>query len=395
MKRKNLIFGLVLLLCMITIKAMGQAKSLVIENQSPGWVSSKIGYLDQISVENLKITGYINAEDLKFIASLMKNYSLHGRLDLEDANIVNITTGENNSFPYDTDIWGASGVILKRLPLQYLSIPKSLTKGEANAMAKLDIDTLFINTTTGYGNPLNAKVKHLVIGDNVTVVNPSFGNVYEKKLETLGVSPNVTSFKANINSANTIFGLDVTIQDAKNLKNFPSCEKFFTNIKTVESPDSVYFPNIKELSLDLSFYYDTHFFKKGMHIFLGKKIELLTEMGEARGINIHFSNPIPPTIETSYTYHHVPYNLADYILYVPIGSGDAYRACFRDNGTLVTIIEEEAHDFIPTSVNSPYGNQVSKEVCRYDLNGTKLSSQQKGINIIRMSDGTTKKVIVK
>ena len=216
MKRKNLIFGLVLLLCMITIKAMGQAKSLVIENQSPGWVSSKIGYLDQISVENLKITGYINAEDLKFIASLMKNYSLHGRLDLEDANIVNITTGENNSFPYDTDIWGASGVILKRLPLQYLSIPKSLTKGEANAMAKLDIDTLFINTTTGYGNPLNAKVKHLVIGDNVTVVNPSFGNVYEKKLETLGVSPNVTSFKANINSANTIFGLDVTIQDAKN-----------------------------------------------------------------------------------------------------------------------------------------------------------------------------------
>lgn len=381
----------------MTSKAMCQATTLVIDNQTPGWVSSKIEYLDQQSVENLKITGYINADDLKFITTLMKNHSLHGRLDLEDANIVNITTGEDNCFPYDTDIWGGSvSYSSKRLPLQYLSIPKSLTKGESNAMTKLDIDTLFINTTTGYGSPLNAKVKHLVIGDNVTVVSPSFGKVYEKKLETLEISPNITSFEADINANRVIFGMNITIQNAKNLKTFPSCEKFFTEIKTEESPDSVFFPNIKELSLDqYHTYNDTKFFKKGMHIFLGEKIELLTEMSEAKGIHLHFSSPTPPTIESSYAYHYVPYNDAKYILYVPVGSADAYRACFRDNGTKVTIIEEEAHDFFPTSVNDTQNYQELREAYRFNLNGTKLKTPQNGINIIRMNDGTLKKVLVK
>ena len=38
---------------------------------------------------------------------------------------------------------------------------------------------------------------------------------------------------------------------------------------------------------------------------------------------------------------------------------------------------------------------VLTEVARYDLNGRKISSPQKGINIIRQSDGTVKKVMVK
>jgi hypothetical protein len=36
-----------------------------------------------------------------------------------------------------------------------------------------------------------------------------------------------------------------------------------------------------------------------------------------------------------------------------------------------------------------------KEISRYTLNGSKLESPQRGINIIKMSDGTAKKVIVK
>ena len=36
-----------------------------------------------------------------------------------------------------------------------------------------------------------------------------------------------------------------------------------------------------------------------------------------------------------------------------------------------------------------------KEVARYDVNGNKLNSPQKGVNIILYSDGTTNKVIEK
>ena len=36
-----------------------------------------------------------------------------------------------------------------------------------------------------------------------------------------------------------------------------------------------------------------------------------------------------------------------------------------------------------------------KEVARYSLDGRQLSRPEKGINIIKMSDGSTRKVIVK
>ena len=35
------------------------------------------------------------------------------------------------------------------------------------------------------------------------------------------------------------------------------------------------------------------------------------------------------------------------------------------------------------------------EIARYDLNGRKLDKPQKGLNIIRYSDGTTRKVLIK
>ena len=37
----------------------------------------------------------------------------------------------------------------------------------------------------------------------------------------------------------------------------------------------------------------------------------------------------------------------------------------------------------------------AKEVVRYDLNGRRLDAPQRGLNILRMSDGTVRKVMVK
>ena len=36
-----------------------QKTSLTVDCQTPGWLSSKINYSDQKSVQNLKVTGYI------------------------------------------------------------------------------------------------------------------------------------------------------------------------------------------------------------------------------------------------------------------------------------------------------------------------------------------------
>lgn len=85
---KKYIVLIMLMLCCINIFA--QQTTMTVDNQMPGWLSSKIAYSDQLSLKNLTVTGYINGEDIKFIKDLMQNKNLI-HLDLSDANIV---TGE-------------------------------------------------------------------------------------------------------------------------------------------------------------------------------------------------------------------------------------------------------------------------------------------------------------
>lgn len=67
---------LLLMLIAATITTSAQQTSLVIDNQTPGWLSSKINYEDQQTLVNLTVTGVLNKTDLEFINKLMKTYSL-------------------------------------------------------------------------------------------------------------------------------------------------------------------------------------------------------------------------------------------------------------------------------------------------------------------------------
>ena len=78
---------LVLLICTNLATMFAQNTTLEVDNQYPGWLSSKIPFKDQASVQNLIVTGYINGTDVKFIRELMNNRQL-SHLDLSDANIV-------------------------------------------------------------------------------------------------------------------------------------------------------------------------------------------------------------------------------------------------------------------------------------------------------------------
>ena len=76
-------------------------------------------------------------------------------------------------------------------------------------------------------------------------------------------------------------------------------------------------------------------------------------------------------------------------LYVPEGTLIKYKSVkgWRD----FLFIEEG----IPSGIEGVKTDVDKTEVSRYTLDGKKLSEPQEGINIIKMSDGTTKKVIVK
>lgn len=78
-------------------------------------------------------------------------------------------------------------------------------------------------------------------------------------------------------------------------------------------------------------------------------------------------------------------------LYIPTGTTSAYQNA--DQWKEFFFVEEGD----PTPVERIEANTEKEAEIDgiYDLNGTKKQSMQRGLNIIRMSDGTTKKVMVK
>lgn len=91
--KKN--FYCLLIAVLMSSVIYAQKTSLTVDCQNPGWLSNKIAYGDQKTIQNLKLTGYINADDLAFIGEMVSKQSLRGCIDLEDVNIVGKTTSED------------------------------------------------------------------------------------------------------------------------------------------------------------------------------------------------------------------------------------------------------------------------------------------------------------
>ncbi|MBR4387575.1 MAG: Ig-like domain-containing protein [Prevotella sp.] len=97
---KKTIFIIAIALCSC-LSVFSQATSLTVDCQNPGWLSSKINYGDQLTLKNIKVTGYINGTDLQFILDLNKKRSLTGVIDLENVSLVSGGTLED--YPYKVE----------------------------------------------------------------------------------------------------------------------------------------------------------------------------------------------------------------------------------------------------------------------------------------------------
>ena len=74
-------------------------------------------------------------------------------------------------------------------------------------------------------------------------------------------------------------------------------------------------------------------------------------------------------------------------VYVPKGTYDDYW--LSEFGYFENIVE-----FDPTGINNVITSNDAKELSRYSLNGQRLSAPSKGLNIVKYSDGSVKKVAV-
>lgn len=159
---------LVLLICTNLATMCAQNTTLEVDNQYPGWLSSKIPFKDQASVQNLTVTGYINGTDVKFIRELINNRQL-SHLDLSDANI--IAGGEayyvpNQKYSYKIDKDNTIGSYMFKTDLTskgrliYLSLPKSVT----------EINLEYGSLNSGYINFCNDNLDTLVIGGDLKML---------------------------------------------------------------------------------------------------------------------------------------------------------------------------------------------------------------------------------
>lgn len=92
---KQIYIFLVCLLAFLNVNA--QDKVMTIDNQTPGWLSSKMTYAQQVAVEDLTITGYINPTDMAFVNGLINSRKLKV-LNINQAHLVD----DNNN---DDVIW--------------------------------------------------------------------------------------------------------------------------------------------------------------------------------------------------------------------------------------------------------------------------------------------------
>ncbi len=163
---------IVLLICVMMAHSLyAQENKLVIDNQTPGWLSSLLTYPQQKDVEQLTLTGYINKTDMDFVNGLIKNYKLKV-LDL--SNVTTVSDGKAH-YLWDKFLsFGTEKVLQKvRLP----SIVEGTTPKQTNGIGYIvtsRIDTLEVGwedlSITGSLSFWSVHAKHLILLDGVKII---------------------------------------------------------------------------------------------------------------------------------------------------------------------------------------------------------------------------------
>lgn len=196
---KHLISLISLLLVQITCFA--QATSLVIDNQTPGWLSSKINYGDQLTVEDIQLTGYLNATDLDFLRQLNTNRNLHGMINLEEARIVKGGSMKDGQYTVENDDELPSLAFSDLKPLRKFIYPKNAIV-KYGTLNKTLCDTVIITNpnleSISLGNYVLSEgskpCKFLYIPDGVKSIPSATGNVYGMSIRFPSSFQSITAY---------------------------------------------------------------------------------------------------------------------------------------------------------------------------------------------------------
>lgn len=334
---------LVLLICTNLATMFAQNTTLEVDNQYPGWLSSKIPFKDQASVQNLTVTGYINGTDVKFIRELINNRQL-SHLDLSDANIVAggdayyVDSKVSYKIYKDNTIGSYMFTTGYNSKLTYLSLPKSVTK--INLDNRIDycddnLDTLVIGGDLKMLRSMDVcqTKKYLMIREGVDSLNAT--NIQAKSVHlptTIKYLDRKTfridTVKANIEnidyfnnrcvySGNSL-NYDIGVLDNDTITFSENLSKWNVNAFLVKDGTTIFLNNkLKEIIFDMDF---------------GSSSIKIEGALSAKNLIIHSPSRTPIKIGNKNLF-------STATIYVPKGSVEAYKSQLPWSNA--TILEEK------------------------------------------------------
>ena len=359
-------------------------KQITIKLDEAGTLSGKIGYNKKSQITNLKIVGEINGSDLDFVRE-MTGVNFFGRpvegnlsvLDLSEAKIIKGGSFYyvSEDFYYDEHYYTTDDVIgsytfYKCRNLMSLKLPSGVTEIGSSAFEDCS------NLTS------------LTIPSGVTEIGSSafYGCT---GLTSLSLPSGVTEIGSSAFSGCT--GLTSL--------SLPS---------SITEIDSYAFKGCTGLK-DVSFYingdFETYLTKDHPCIEVGCGIKYYLNDEEITSIvvpssvttlgmyafqrcsnllSVYVSWPTPISAYKTFS----ETNLGKCTLYVPQGKEQDYWLAdvWGDFGNIV--------EYDPTGIDRVTTSTDAKELSRYSVNGQRLSAPAKGLNIVKYSDGSVKKVAV-
>jgi len=237
------------------------------------------------------------------------------------------------------------------------------------------------------------KLKSIYLPNKVTTVGTyvfagcnNLKSIYfSKSVNSVGTSLNGAFYRTN-NFDKVVFEDKIYIQHAF-LWYSKSIDTLYLGGKIKPNTNNIVIPKVLILGKNL----DTDFYSgnSGLENFLNQD--------SLRVIYSKIKKPKAVRKFDSHTYANVP-------LYIPKGtkslyeSADGWKQFFQIIEMDMTNLTQEniwAGNVATRIVEKQVKENKAKEIARYTIDGIKLSAPQKGVNIVIMSDGTTKKVFVK